>query len=266
MPDDGTSAVPGLAARIDAVVQEMLRAAGVPVRAAAAAKSIGPDLRADPALAQFGPDLVHGIGVMLGRVHALTPATAKALSFLPVPLKEPVRAEIARLRKRLDDVADARPLLEYVLCWLDAWAPQPARLSLVHGTFHADNVLVDDRHVAGIVDWDHAHWGDPREDLGAFIARFARGGNDDKVAGGLAKFAFLLEGYNSTAPLKVVAPEVQYWEIFAAASAAVRSIVRGDRFAKAGVDDVGAALAGLRVSELELDALLGIETFEKGKR
>jgi aminoglycoside phosphotransferase (APT) family kinase protein len=251
---------------IDAIMQ-VLRESGVPVAGEAdRGARIGRDLLADPALPEFGPDLVRDIGAALGRVHGIAPQTARALSFLPVPLKEPVRAEIARYRKALDAAADPRPLLEYVLCWLDARAPQPSRVCLVHGAFHADRVLVQDRRMSGIADWDEAHWGDPREDLGAFIARFARGGNDDKVAGGLAKFAFLLEGYNSTAPAKVAAPEVQYWEIFAAASAAVRAVAHGGRYAKGEIDGVGAALAGLSVSELELDALLGIETFEKGKR
>jgi hypothetical protein len=75
-----------------------------------------------------------------------------------------------------------------------------------------------------------------------------------------------LEGYNGTAPHKVAAPEVQYWEIFAAASAAVRAAVRGDLAAKDGGRDVAALLAGLSVPELELDAMLGIEALEKGKR
>ncbi len=231
---------------------------------------IGRALLADASLVEFGPDLARSIGAALGKVHGITPATDRTLSFLPVPLLPPARAEIGRLRQALDRVADPRPALEYVLCWLEERAPAAGPLCLVHGAFHADKIVVAKRTMTAISDWGGAHWGDPREDVGAFIARFARGGNDDKVAGGLAKFAIFLEGYNGTAPQKVAAPEVQYWEIFAAVSAGVHSAVRGDlaasAVAKDGGRDVAALLAGLRVPELELDAMLGIEAFEKGKR
>ena len=253
-----------------AVIARSLHAAGIPVENARGQR-IDRSLLADPALAEFGPDLARGIGAALGKAHGITPATDKALSFLPVPLLPPARAEIGRLRQALDRVDDARPALEYILCWLEERAPAAGPLCLVHGAFHADQIVVAERTMAAIAGWSDAHWGDPREDIGAFIARFARGGNDEKVAGGLAKFAIFLEGYNATAPHKVAAPEVQYWEIFAAASEGVRAAVRGDLAAKDlsakdGGRDVAALLAGLRVPELELDAMLGIEALEKGKR
>lgn len=58
------------------------------------------------------------------------------------------------------------PFLRLVASWLDANRPDPVPLGLVHGDFHPANVIVtsDDEYMA--VDWELAHVGDPREDLG----------------------------------------------------------------------------------------------------
>ena len=58
------------------------------------------------------------------------------------------------------------PFLRLVASWLDANRPEPVPLGLVHGDFHPANVIVtsDDEYMA--VDWELAHVGDPREDLG----------------------------------------------------------------------------------------------------
>jgi aminoglycoside phosphotransferase (APT) family kinase protein len=58
------------------------------------------------------------------------------------------------------------PVLRYLSAWLRAHQPPPMDLTLVHGDFQASNILVD----AGlhVIDWEFAHIGDPREDLGWF--------------------------------------------------------------------------------------------------
>jgi aminoglycoside phosphotransferase (APT) family kinase protein len=58
------------------------------------------------------------------------------------------------------------PFLRLVASWLEANRPGPVPLGLVHGDFHPANVIVtsDDEYMA--VDWELAHVGDPREDLG----------------------------------------------------------------------------------------------------
>jgi aminoglycoside phosphotransferase (APT) family kinase protein len=58
------------------------------------------------------------------------------------------------------------PVLRYLSAWLSAHRPPPMDLVLVHGDFQAANVLVD----CGlqVIDWEYAHIGDPREDLGWF--------------------------------------------------------------------------------------------------
>jgi len=58
------------------------------------------------------------------------------------------------------------PTMRYVAAWLDAHRPPPLPLSLVHGDFHSGNVMVTPTGAQIAFDWELAHVGDPREDLG----------------------------------------------------------------------------------------------------
>ena len=54
-----------------------------------------------------------------------------------------------------------------VAAWLDVHRPPPAPLTLVHGDYQGPNIVVEE--ATGefhYVDWELAHVGDPREDLG----------------------------------------------------------------------------------------------------
>jgi aminoglycoside phosphotransferase (APT) family kinase protein len=65
---------------------------------------------------------------------------------------------------------ESDPFLRYVGAWLDAHRPPPVPLSLVHGDFQSANVIVTPADEWAVVDWEFAHIGDPREDLGYYRA------------------------------------------------------------------------------------------------
>jgi aminoglycoside phosphotransferase (APT) family kinase protein len=66
------------------------------------------------------------------------------------------------------------PVLRYVTWWAREHKPPPAPLGLVHGDCQPSNVLVvkGEGEVGGgpplVIDWEFAHIGDPREDLGYY--------------------------------------------------------------------------------------------------
>ena len=143
-------------------------------------------------------------------------------------------------------------------------APEPAAITLVHGDFRTGNYMVDAGELTAVLDWEFCHWGDPREDIGWFIARCWRFGNDDKVAGGIARLASLLQGYNAVAGHPVAAAELAYFEVLAAARWATISLLQGDRFLQGGERSLELALTGLMPPEMEWDALDAIAIFEAG--
>jgi aminoglycoside phosphotransferase (APT) family kinase protein len=60
------------------------------------------------------------------------------------------------------------PVLRYVSTWARAHRPPPAPLALVHGDCQPSNVLVRAAGPPLVIDWEFAHIGDPREDLGYY--------------------------------------------------------------------------------------------------
>jgi aminoglycoside phosphotransferase (APT) family kinase protein len=66
-------------------------------------------------------------------------------------------------------LAESDPIMRYVRAWLDANRPPPMELALCHGDFQASNILVDPAGSFQVIDWEYAHIGDPREDLGWYV-------------------------------------------------------------------------------------------------
>jgi aminoglycoside phosphotransferase (APT) family kinase protein len=60
------------------------------------------------------------------------------------------------------------PVLRYVTWWAAGHRPPPVPLALVHGDCQPSNVLVSETQPPIVIDWEFAHIGDPREDLGYY--------------------------------------------------------------------------------------------------
>jgi aminoglycoside phosphotransferase (APT) family kinase protein len=60
------------------------------------------------------------------------------------------------------------PVLRYVTWWAREHKPPPVPLGLVHGDCQPSNVLVGPSGPPLVIDWEFAHIGDPREDIGYY--------------------------------------------------------------------------------------------------
>ena len=208
----------------------------------------------DPALAGYGERLAGELAGELALIHAITPDVA-ALPHLPKPSGSPASHAVARLRAALDGAGEPRPALEYILAWLDQHAPASPGLVLVHGDFRTGNYMVDDGHLAGILDWEFAHWGDRHEDIGWISARCWRFGNDTRELGGIAGLDGFLGAYAARTGVRIEPRAVVYWQIMAAAKWATIAVLQGDRYRRGGEERLELALTGLMAPEMEYDAL-----------
>lgn len=222
----------------------------------------GRRLTRDPGVSEWGPVVARELGRELAKIHLIRAGHAD-LGFLPQPMLSPAKSEVARLRGALDQAAEARPALEYVLAWLHDNDPGSEDLTLVHGDFRTGNYLVADGHLSAVLDWEFAHWGDPHEDVGWFTAKCWRFGKNDLEAGGIANLGSFLDGYRSAARHSIDESQLLYWQILAAAKWATIAVLQGDRFRIGGENSLELALTGLMVSELELEALDGIKAREE---
>ena len=114
------------------------------------------------------PELAERLATSIAQVHAVEEAA------LPTSLERPaswdayVDSLIDRWRAVEAAHVERDPFIRWVAAWLDANRPPPAPLTLVHGEFQAGNVMRDADGDFQIVDWEYAHIGDPRMDLGWF--------------------------------------------------------------------------------------------------
>ncbi len=111
-----------------------------------------------------------GLGLRLAEVAATLPSCD--LAVLPPSMEVPSSWDDyidARIQYWVDAEranTDRDPFMRLIASYLRAHRPPPLPLRLVHGDFQIANVLVQPDDTYLLVDWELAHVGDPREDLG----------------------------------------------------------------------------------------------------
>jgi aminoglycoside phosphotransferase (APT) family kinase protein len=137
--------------------------------------------RLEPAAAA---GLAQELGGWLAQLHALTPAELGLEA--PPSAREATLREVAEWNRRYTEQRPGPvPLLGALLAWAERAAPDDGRApTVVWGDPGPHNVLVEDGHVSGLLDWELAHLGHPLEDLGAAVwACLGRFDPDALVAG-----------------------------------------------------------------------------------
>jgi len=118
--------------------------------------------------------------------------------------------------KRLD--FDAIPVFYDAYLHIRRSRPRPLPLVLVHGELNPTNLIYENGKVVSLVDWENAHIGDPREDLGWFRYVDAATGcdffNSVPYPGGFLGLYNHLTGFN------VTPEELAYFQIFGYANVA----------------------------------------------
>ena len=122
------------------------------------------DLAADDGYGPHRDDLVD----TMAKVHSIDVDTLPSEFKRPVDWDTYIGSLIERFRVADQGHVESVPFLRYVAAWLDAHRPPPLPLRLVHSDFQPANIMVDaaGRHL--VIDWELAHIGDPREDLGYY--------------------------------------------------------------------------------------------------
>jgi aminoglycoside phosphotransferase (APT) family kinase protein len=75
---------------------------------------------------------------------------------------------LAGYDRMADTFPAAAPVLRHVRWWAGTHRPPPVPLGLVHGDCQPSNVLVAPHHAPLVIDFEFAHIGDPREDIGYY--------------------------------------------------------------------------------------------------
>ena len=177
----GYGAAPTRAAGLDAEARlmELAHAAGLPspkvmhvltpeddlgtgfIMARVEGETIARKILRDERFAKARPMLARQLGKVASGIHGLPRAELPALREMSST------REIAEIGREYRSFGWPRPVFELALRWLGDHDPGPSReVTLVHGDFRHGNLIIGPAGLRAVLDWELAHLGDPREDLG----------------------------------------------------------------------------------------------------
>lgn len=190
----------------------------------------------------------------LARIHAINQAD------LPADVPVLGYAEgVAGLRQQFEEAGGDRPIIALGLRWLMDNLPGPVEPVLNHGDYRLGNLLCEDSHLTGVLDWELAHFGDRHEDL-AFgclaVWRFAR---YDHPALGLGLLEDYFAAYQSESGHTVDPVRFRFWSVYRTVWWALGCLKCAKTWREGADRTLERAVISRRTSENELDLLLLLE-------
>ncbi len=107
---------------------------------------------------------------LAGQVHRIPVDDLPATLARPASWDAYLDAKIAVWKESELVNGEREPFVRYMGAWLAAHRPPAMPLTLCHGDFQNSNILVHPDGTLQLIDWEFAHIGDPREDLGWYKA------------------------------------------------------------------------------------------------
>jgi aminoglycoside phosphotransferase (APT) family kinase protein len=221
-------------------------------------ETIGRRVVREPALETARKVLPGQMGEMLARIHRIDADKYALRLFLPHPPVEysPARWLIVQVERNLDEIGEPHPALELGLRWLRLKEPPaPKNLSFLHGDYRIGNVMVNERGLVSVLDWEFAHLGDPYEDLAWSQVRDWRFGSDHLRFGGIAPPDEFFAAYERASSTTVDPARVHYWEVMGNVRWAVGMLNQAQRHLRGEEPNLEFASLGRRCAEVELEVL-----------
>jgi aminoglycoside phosphotransferase (APT) family kinase protein len=182
----------------------------------------------------------------LARVHAIPPAR---LPFLAR------RDLFERLLAELDTVEEPHPAIELGVAWCRERLPLARPAVVSHGDFRVGNLVVGERGLVAVLDWEFAKLADPAEDLAWPLVRAWRFGADERRLGGVGEVEPYLARYAELTGVEVGTEELDAWEVLGNVKWAIGSLTQARRHLRGEERSVELAILGRLASEVEAELL-----------
>ncbi len=260
---------PGVSKRVEALTQRAAAESGVPaapvlalfddpalgsgyVMERLAGETIPRKLLRDARFAAARSGLVGDCARALAAIHRVPRAALPELPSLSIA------AQLATLEATHRSFGHAVPTFSLAFRFLRARLPAETEPVLVHGDFRTGNLLVDERGLVAVLDWELVHLGDPLEDLGWLCAAAWRFGGEGEC-GGFGSRAALHAAYAEASGRDVDPARAWFWEVFAALRWGVICEWQAFAHLRGATPSLERAAIGRRVTEVELDLLVAME-------
>ena len=205
--------------------------------------------------ANIRKNITQDIGRSLASIHQV-PLDDELTAFLPKPNKDEYLADkIHSFRVQLDLLQATNPILEYAISWMADNLPSIDELVLVHGDFRTGNIMIENDHISGILDWEFTQWGDRREDIGWFTAKCWRFGQNKNIAGGIGSYEDFSQAYTDVCGVDVSEAELKFWHILSHVRWAIIAMQQSNRNDDMEIPSLELALTEFMVPKLEKNIL-----------
>jgi aminoglycoside phosphotransferase (APT) family kinase protein len=211
-----------------------------------AGETIGRRIVSRPELAEARAALPLQLAEEIAKVHAIAPTE------LPFLREGDV---LGRFEHELDSVGEPHPAIELGLHWLREHRPEPLAPVVLHGDFRIGNVVVSERGLEYLLDWEFAHLGDPRDDVAWPLVRAWRFGADDLRLGGVGEVGPYLERYSGLTGRDIALDDLFWWEVMGNVKWAVGALTQSRRHLSGQERSVELAVLGRLAAEMEYELL-----------
>ncbi len=212
-----------------------------------AGETLGRRILRDAAFVEARPKLAAQCGRALAGIHSID---RKDLPDLP---SSDGLSQLEKYEAIYRGVDLPRPVFELAMSWLKRHAPEPLPTVLVHGDFRLGNLIVDESGLVSVLDWELAHFGDPREDIAWVCVNSWRFGHRDKRVGGFGDLPDLLDAYSAAGGPMIRPRDIDWWETLGSLKWGIMCMIMYQSYRSGSDPSVERAAIGRRVSETEID-------------
>lgn len=203
----------------------------------------------DATFAKARKSLAGACGTALARIHAIP------LEGLPALTVSGAEEQLSQYQGLYHGYGARRPVFDLAISWLARHRPPPRGPVLVHGDFRLGNLMIDEEGLAGVLDWELAHLGDPREDIAWACINAWRFGNSDQRVGGFGNLEDLLDAYAGAGGEPIAPEEIDWFEMLGSLKWGIMCMTMYDIYRTGTDPSVERAAIGRRVSENEIDLI-----------
>ena len=217
-------------------------------------ETIGRRIVREPRLQAARGRLAAQRGPALAPIHSIAPEKA---AFLPGPAagEGPAAYGLRLLEQELAAVDEPYPALELGLAWLRERMPAETAPVLCHGDYRVGNMVVDEKGLVGVLDWEFAHRGHPGEDLTFGAIRAWRFGQASRRYGGVGDMADFLDAYNTARGTRFTERELYWFEVASNLKWGIATVTQARRHLSGQEPSLELASLGRMTAEIELEIL-----------
>ena len=190
----------------------------------------------------------------LARIHSLSRSNLPA----DIPVMDYGEA-VERLCEQFDEAGGDRPIIALGLRWLLDNLPGPVEPVLNHGDFRLGNLLAEDGHLTGVLDWELAHFGDWHEDLAFGCMPVWRFGAYESPALGMGSLEDYFATYEAEGGRTVDPARFRFWTIYRTVWWALGCLKMASYWRSGEDRMLERVVISRRTSEQEVDLLLLLE-------